>query len=93
VHVAETDEGARVIEAGEPSLDDAPRLFGIVADPEDDGHPSVVAWGHELAGHAVTSWFLADGRIEVAVFGSAEAALATAEALYPARLVWIDGKR
>ena len=76
-------------EADEPLLDKAPRLFGIVADLEDDGHPAVVAWGHELAGHAVTSWFLADGRIEVAVFGSADAALATAEAMYPAQLVWI----
>nr|BFE58046.1 hypothetical protein GCM10020063_025720 [Dactylosporangium thailandense] len=70
-------------------LDKTPRLFGIVADPEDDGHLSVVAWGHELAGHAVTSWFLADGRIEVAVFGSAQDALTTAEALYPATLMWL----
>ncbi len=67
----------------------APALFGIVADPEDDGHPCVVAWGHQLADQAVTSWFLADGSLEVAVFGSAEAALETAETLYPARLVWV----
>ena len=31
----------------------------------------------------------ADGSLEVAVFGSAEAALETAETLYPARLVWV----
>jgi hypothetical protein len=70
-------------------LRDMPSLFGIVADPEDDGHPCIVAWGHQLADRAVTSWFLADGSLEVAVFGSAEAALETAEALYPARLVWV----
>jgi hypothetical protein len=70
-------------------LEGAPSLFGIVADPEDDGHPCVVAWGHQIAGRAVTTWFLADGSLEVAVFGSAQAALETAEALYPARLVWI----
>ena len=70
-------------------LRQAPSLFGIVADPEDDGHPCVVAWGHQLADTAVTSWFLADGSLEVAVFGSAEAALETAETLYPARLVWV----
>ena len=52
-------------------LRQAPSLFGIVADPEDDGHPCVVAWGHQLADTAVTSWFLADGSLEVAVFGSA----------------------
>jgi hypothetical protein len=70
-------------------LREAPTLFGIVADPEDDGNPCVVAWGHQLADRAVTSWFLADGSLEVAVFGSAEAALETAEALYPARIVWV----
>ncbi|WP_433064186.1 hypothetical protein [Dactylosporangium sp. CS-033363] len=69
-------------------LHDAPRLFGIVADPEDDGHPAVVAWGHELPGHAVTTWYLADGRTEIAVFTSAEEALEAAEVLYPARLLW-----
>lgn len=70
-------------------LEGAPSLFGIVADPEDDGHPCVVAWGHQTADRAVTSWFLADGSLEVAVFGSAEAALEIAETLYPARLVWM----
>lgn len=70
-------------------LEGAPALFGIVADPEDDGNQCVVAWGHQIADRAVTSWFLADGSLEVAVFGSAEAALETAETLYPARLVWL----
>lgn len=69
-------------------LEGAPRLFAIVADPLDDDHPQVVAWGHELPGQAVLTWRLANGRSEVAVFGSAEAALATAEQLYPARLLW-----
>jgi len=68
----------------------APRLFAIVADPEDDGHPCVVAWGHELPEQAVVSWRLSNGTSEVAVFKSADAALATAELLYPARLVFAD---
>ena len=72
-------------------LDGAPRLFGIVADPEDDGHPEVVAWGHELPDQAVLTWRLGNGGSEVAVFSSAEAALATAELLYSARLLWATG--
>ena len=69
-------------------LDGAPRLFGIVVDPEDDDHPQVVAWGHELPDQAVLTWSLGNGACEVAVFQSAEAALATAQLLYPARLLW-----
>ena len=69
-------------------LEGAPRLFGIVADPNDDDHPQVVAWGHELADHAVLTWRLGNGKTEVAVFSSAEAALATAEHLFNARLLW-----
>lgn len=69
-------------------LEDAPRFFGIVADPEDDDHPQVVAWGHELPGRAVLIWRLSNGDSEIAVFGSAEAALDTAQLLYPARLLW-----
>jgi hypothetical protein len=71
-------------------LEGAPRLFGIVADIEDDGHPCVVAWGHELAEHAVTTWMTTDGSSEVQVFPSAEAALDVAEQLYPARLIWMS---
>jgi hypothetical protein len=69
--------------------DGAPRLFGIVADPatDDDELPRVVAWGHELPDHAVLTWSLHSGS-EVAVFRSAEAALATAQLLFPARLLW-----
>ena len=69
-------------------LDGAPRLFGIVADPEDDDHPQVVAWGHELPDQAVLTWRLGNGTSEVAIFQSAQAALATAQLLYPARLLW-----
>src|SRR5690349_14825138 len=69
-------------------LDGAPRLFGIVADPEDDDHPEVVAWGHELPDQAVLTWRLGNGSSEVAVFQSAEAALATAQLLFPAWLLW-----
>ncbi len=69
-------------------LEGAPRLFGIVADPEDDNHPQVVAWGHELPDQAVLTWRLGNGDSEVAVFSSAEAALETAQLLYPARLLW-----
>ncbi len=71
-------------------LNGAPRLFGIVADPDDDDHPQVVAWGHELPDQAVLTWRLSDGGSEIAIFSSAEAALATAELLYPARLLWPD---
>jgi hypothetical protein len=77
-----------VVDGDDRFLDEAPRLFAIVADPEDDGHPCVVAWGHELPDQAVVSWRLSNGTSEVAVFKSAEAALATAELLYPARLVY-----
>ena len=77
------DEGDDLFLAG------APRLFGIVADPEDDDHPQVVAWGHELPEQAVLSWLLADGSTEVVVFRSAEAALTAALELYPARLLWV----
>ena len=73
-----------------PLLEGAPRLFGIVADPEDDDHPQVVAWGHELPDQAVLTWRLGNGNSEVAIFKSAEAALATAQTLYPARLVFPD---
>jgi len=69
-------------------LEGAPRLFGIVADPLDDDHPQVVAWGHELPDHAVLTWLLGNGKSEVAIFQSAEAALATAQQLYNARLLW-----
>lgn len=71
-------------------LHGAPRIFGIVADPEDDDHPQVVAWGHELPNQAVLTWRLSNGGSEIAIFRSAEAALATAELLYPARLLWPD---
>ena len=66
---------------------EVPRYFGVVV--EIDGDASVVAWGHEVAGQAVTSWRLANGEVEVAVFASAEAALDVAESLYPARLIWL----
>ena len=69
-------------------LEGAPRIFGIVADPLDDDHPQVVAWGHELPDQAVLTWQLGNGRTEVAVFRSAEAALATAQQMYSARLLW-----
>ena len=69
-------------------LEGAPRLFGIVADLDDDDHPQVVAWGHELPDQAVLTWRLGNGKWEVAVFRSAEAALATAQQLYNARLLW-----
>ncbi|MET7393164.1 hypothetical protein ABZS66_06675 [Dactylosporangium sp. NPDC005572] len=69
-------------------LEGAPRLFGIVADPEDDDHPQVVAWGHELPDLAVLTWRLGNGKSEVMTFRSAEAALATAQQLYSARLLW-----
>ena len=69
-------------------LQGAPRLFGIVADPDDDDHPQVVAWGHELPDQAVLTWRLGNGGLEVAIFQSAAAALATAQLLYPARLLW-----
>ncbi len=69
-------------------LEGAPRLFGIVADPFDDDHPQVVAWGHELPDQAVLTWRLSNGKSEIAVFQSAEAALATAQQLYPARILW-----
>jgi hypothetical protein len=89
MHVHLRGRRHRVTETDRRLLEGAPSVFGIVADPEDDGHPCVVAWGHQLADRAVTSWVLADGSLEVAVFGSAEAALETAETLYPARLVWV----
>jgi hypothetical protein len=69
-------------------LEDAPRLFGIVADLDDDDHPQVVAWGHELPDQAVLTWRLGNGSAEIAIFRSADAALATAQLLYPARLLW-----
>jgi hypothetical protein len=69
-------------------LDGAPRLFGIVADPDDDGNPQVVAWGHELPDQAVVIWQLSNGKIEIGVHSSADEALATAQQLYPARLLW-----
>jgi hypothetical protein len=69
-------------------LEEAPRLFAIVADPEDDGHPCVVAWGHELPEQTVVSWRLSNGASEVAIFKTADAALATAELLYPSRLLY-----
>ena len=82
-------EGQLTVADGETRLvEEPPRLFAIIADPEDDGHPCVVAWGHELPEHAVVSWRLSNGTSEVAVFKSADAALATAELLYPARLVY-----
>jgi hypothetical protein len=74
-------------------LGDAPRLFAIVADPEDDGHPCIVAWGHELPEQAVVSWRLSNGASEVAIFKTAEAALATAELLYPSRLLYTSSPR
>jgi hypothetical protein len=77
-----------VHEDDEVLLKDAPRLFGIVADLDDDDRPQVVAWGHELPDQAVLTWLLSNGSSEVAVFASAEAALATAQELYPARLLW-----
>jgi hypothetical protein len=77
-----------VHEDDELLLKDAPRLFGIVADLDDDEEPQVVAWGHELPDQAVLTWLLRNGSSEVAVFPSAEAALATAQELYPARLLW-----
>jgi len=79
---AMNDEDARF-------LADAPRLFGIVADPEDDDHPQIVAWGHELPDQAVVSWRLGNGEAEIAVFSSAEEAVATAQLLYTARLIWV----
>jgi hypothetical protein len=86
---AEMMEGQLSVADGDSRfLDEAPRLFAIVADPEDDGHPCVVAWGHELPDQAVVSWRLSNGTSEVAVFKSADAALATAELLYPARLIY-----
>ena len=69
-------------------LEGAPRLFAIVADPLDDDHPEVIAWGHELPDQAVLTWLLGNGRSEVAVFASAEDALATAQLLVPARLLY-----
>ena len=69
-------------------LNGAPRLFGIVADPDDDDHPQVVAWGHELTGQAIVIWQLSNGNVEVSTFPSADEALATAQQLYPARLLW-----
>jgi hypothetical protein len=79
--IAVFDDDARLLEG-------APRLFGIVAQPDDDDNPEVVAWGHELPDHAVVTWRLRNGGAEVAVFGSAEEALATARMLYPARLLY-----
>jgi hypothetical protein len=70
-------------------LAEAPRLFAIVADPEDDGHPCVVAWGHELPDQTVVSWRLSNGGSEVAIFKTADDALATAELLYPSRLLYV----
>ena len=82
-------EGQLAVAEGDARfLAEAPRLFAIIADPEDDGHPCIVAWGHELAEQAVVSWLLSNGTSEVAVFKSADAALATAELLYPARLIY-----
>ena len=69
-------------------LEGAPRLFAIVADPLDDDHPEVIAWGHELPDQAVLTWLLGNGRSEVAVFASAQDALATAQLLVPARLLY-----
>lgn len=71
-----------------PLLEGAPRLFGIVADLQDDDRPVVVAWGHELPDQAVTSWRLGDGSAEIAVHKSAEDALATAQLMFSARLLW-----
>ncbi|UWZ36860.1 hypothetical protein Drose_00485 [Dactylosporangium roseum] len=69
-------------------LEGAPRLFGIVADLDDDDRPQVVAWGHELPDQAVLTWRLGNGKSEVMTFRSAEAALATAQQLFSARLLW-----
>jgi len=77
-----------VYEDDEPLLKDAPRLFGIVAYLGDDDDPQVVAWGHELPDQAVLTWLLSNGSSEVTVCASAEAALATAQELYPARILW-----
>jgi hypothetical protein len=84
-----TPKEIEVHEDDELLLRGAPRLFGIVAEPDDDTGAQIVAWGHELPDQAVLTWRLADGSSEVAVFASAEAALATAEQLYPARLLWV----
>jgi hypothetical protein len=93
-------EGDQVFSDDARLLEGAPRLFGIVADAEEVDpharHPQsaeqttahVVAWGHELPDQAVLTWRLDNGGCEVAVFSSAEAALATAQLLYPARLLW-----
>ena len=81
-------KGEAVYDEDAPLLEGAPRLFAIIADLEDDNAPQVVAWGHELPDQAVLSWRLNSGGSEVAVFRSAEAALATAQLLYPARLLW-----
>jgi hypothetical protein len=38
-------------------LEGAPRLFAIVADPHDDDHPEVIAWGHaSRSDMAVGGW-------------------------------------
>jgi hypothetical protein len=83
-------EGPMVLDDDTHLLEGAPRLFGIVADPDDTDEPRVVAWGHELPGTAVVTWRLANGNSEVAIFTSADDALATAELLYTARLIWVD---
>jgi hypothetical protein len=80
--------GMAVTDRDDRFLEEAPRLFAIVADPEDDGHPCIVAWGHELPEQTVVSWRLSNGASEVAIFKTAEAALATAELLYPSRLLY-----
>jgi hypothetical protein len=77
-----------VLEEDALPLEGAPRLFAIVADPDDDDRPEVVAWGYELPEHAVLTWRLGNGGAEVGVYRTAEAALATAQLLYPARLLW-----
>lgn len=80
-------------------LEGAPRLFAIVADPEGGRGPRVIAWGHELPEQAVLTWRLSAGGAsagsgsmgvgsEVAVFRSAQAALAVAQLICPARLLW-----
>jgi hypothetical protein len=71
-----------------PLLEGAPRLFAIVAEPNSDDQPQVMAWGHELPDQAILSWRLTAGGSEVAIFRSAEAALAAAQLLHPARLLW-----
>ena len=74
-------------DTGPDGCREVPRYFGIMAEIHD--RPDVLAWGYELAGQAVTSWHLATGAVEVAVFASAEAALEVAESMCPASLIWL----